>query len=52
MKPVLNSPANKNIDPQRKFRSTKKKRKQSTKVRLAKPTHDDISTLFEDSANV
>ncbi len=51
MKPVSNSPANKNIDPQRKFRSTKKKRKQTTKVRFAKPTHDDISALFTDPAN-
>ncbi len=51
IKPVSNSPANKTIRPQQRFKSTKKKRKRNNNVRFAKPSHDDVTSLFTDDPN-
>ena len=45
LKLVTRSPANKHITPQRKFKSTKK-RKRTCKDRFAKPNKEEIATLF------
>ena len=51
IKPMNTSPANKKINPQLRFRSTKKKRKRTTKVRFAKPNQGDCSALFGNQSN-
>ena len=51
LKLITSSPANKSIDKQNRFKSTKKKRKRTNKVRFAKPTKEDISSLFAAKKN-
>ncbi|XP_028408935.1 uncharacterized protein LOC114542468 isoform X2 [Dendronephthya gigantea] len=46
MQPISNTPANKNIEKQKGFRSTKKKAKTTNKSRLTKPSKEDILSLF------
>ena len=46
MKPTTIEPANKNIERQRRFHSTKKKKKTTKRVRFTKPTREDVSLLF------
>lgn len=46
MKPMTNTPANKNIERRKGFRSTKKKTKTTKRVRFTKPTRDDVRLLF------
>lgn len=46
LQPKQNIPANKNIDPQRRFFSTKKKRKFANKGRFTKPTTEDLERIF------
>lgn len=46
LKVTKNTPANKNIEVQRRFKSTKKKRKRTGNVRFMKPTNQDICSLF------
>ena len=46
IKPVTNEPANKNLEKQVNFYSTKKKRKCKGNVRFAKPTQDDLNKFF------
>lgn len=43
---VIDAPANKKIEVQKKFYSTAKKRKKKQKVRYAKPTQDEKKELF------
>ena len=52
IKTITNSPVNKKINPQLRFRSTKKKRKKTSNARFAKPNHDDISALFGNDCNI
>ena len=44
--PKGNMPANKKIEPQLRFFSTKKKRKHTSQIRFTKPTDQDIDKLF------
>jgi hypothetical protein len=46
MQPIMNTPANKHIEKQKRFRSTKKKRKTGHNARFAKPSKDEICSLF------
>lgn len=46
MQPISNTPANKNIEKQKGFRSTKKRTKTANKSRFTKPTNEDIISLF------
>ena len=46
MKPTTIAPANKNIERQKRFHSTKKKTKTTKRVRFTKPTREDVSLLF------
>lgn len=45
--PVANIPANKKIEPQLRFFSTKKKRKHTNHVRFTKPSDEDIKKIFK-----
>ena len=51
LKTVCKSPANKNIEKQSKFKSTKKKRKRTNRVRFAKPTREDTLEIFDTNQN-
>ena len=48
IKPTINIPSNKNIVPQNNFYSTKKKRKQNSNIRFAKPTTTEKDNFFID----
>ena len=47
MKQTINIPSHKNIIPQNNFYSTKKKRKQNSNVRFAKPTTEEKDNFFD-----
>ena len=51
MQPISNTPANKNIEKQKGFRSTKKKTKMSNRSRFTKPSTEDICLLFPQANN-
>ena len=46
LKAKSNVPSNKNIDRQRRFKSTKKKRKRAKNIRFIKPTSQESSLIF------
>ena len=47
-----NGPANKNLDRQRRFFSTKRKRKRQENIRYSKPTHEEKENLFKTTIGV
>ena len=46
-----NAPGNKNITPQLRFHSTKKKRKRASNVRYSKPSREEMETIFKKFQN-
>ena len=51
LKPITNTPGNKNIEKQKGFRSTKKRTRMVNRARFTKPSTADVPLLFPQASN-